>query len=161
MALAPGVYAVGIVAAGRVAGLAAAVQAEHRLVAAEVDDQAHGGDQPGVEVLSPGIGRDVEGAVVAAGRVGAAVQVAGQGIDAGALARRQVGGQFAAVAAPVVAVQLAPLPLLAVAAQAGFQQFRMGYASALAWILFAIILALTLVVFRWSDAWVYYEGSRR
>ena len=45
--------------------------------------------------------------------------------------------------------------------QAGFQQFRMGYASALAWILFAIILALTLAVFRWSDAWVYYEGSRR
>ncbi len=44
--------------------------------------------------------------------------------------------------------------------QAGFQQFRMGYASALAWILFAIILALTLVVFRWSEAWVYYEGSR-
>jgi multiple sugar transport system permease protein len=45
--------------------------------------------------------------------------------------------------------------------QAGFQQFRMGYASALAWILFAIILALTLLVFRWSEAWVYYEGSRR
>jgi multiple sugar transport system permease protein len=45
--------------------------------------------------------------------------------------------------------------------QAGFQQFRMGYASALAWILFAIILTLTLIVFRWSEAWVYYEGSRR
>jgi multiple sugar transport system permease protein len=45
--------------------------------------------------------------------------------------------------------------------QAGFQQFRMGYASALAWILFAVILALTLLVFRWSEAWVYYEGSRR
>jgi len=45
--------------------------------------------------------------------------------------------------------------------QAGFQQFRMGYASALAWILFAIILALTLLVFRSSNAWVYYEGSRK
>jgi multiple sugar transport system permease protein len=45
--------------------------------------------------------------------------------------------------------------------QAGFQQFRMGYASALAWILFAIILVLTLIVFRWSNAWVYYEGSRQ
>lgn len=45
--------------------------------------------------------------------------------------------------------------------QAGFQQFRMGYASALAWILFAIILVLTLLVFRWSEAWVYYEGPRR
>src|SRR5690606_29787003 len=126
MALAPGVYAVGIVAAGRVAGLAAAVQAEHRLVAAEVDDQAHGGNQTGVEVLSPGIVRDVEGAVVAAGRVGAAVQVVGQGIDAGALAGRQVGGQFAAVAAPLVALQLAPLPALAVAAHAAYQQFHGG-----------------------------------
>ncbi|MCS7221848.1 MAG: sugar ABC transporter permease [Anaerolineae bacterium] len=45
--------------------------------------------------------------------------------------------------------------------QAGFQQFRMGYASALAWILFALILALTLLVFRSSEAWVYYEGARR
>jgi multiple sugar transport system permease protein len=44
--------------------------------------------------------------------------------------------------------------------QAGFQQFRMGYASALAWILFAIILVLTLLVFRSSSAWVYYESSR-
>ena len=45
--------------------------------------------------------------------------------------------------------------------QAGFQQFRMGYASALAWILFAIILALALVVFRSSEAWVYYETSKK
>ncbi len=45
--------------------------------------------------------------------------------------------------------------------QAGFQQFRMGYASALAWILFALILTLTLLVFRSSSAWVYYEGSRK
>ncbi|RPJ49665.1 MAG: sugar ABC transporter permease, partial [Chloroflexi bacterium] len=45
--------------------------------------------------------------------------------------------------------------------QAGFQQFRMGYASALAWILFAIILVLTLFVFRSSSAWVYYEGTRK
>jgi multiple sugar transport system permease protein len=45
--------------------------------------------------------------------------------------------------------------------QAGFQQFRMGYASALAWLLFLIILVLTLLVFRSSDAWVYYESARR
>ncbi|MFP4483617.1 MAG: carbohydrate ABC transporter permease [Spirochaetaceae bacterium] len=45
--------------------------------------------------------------------------------------------------------------------QTGFQQFRMGYASALAWILFAIILALTLIVLRSSEAWVYYEGERK
>jgi len=38
-----------------------------------------------------------------------------------------------------------------------FQYLRMGYASALAWILMIMILALTLGVFR-SSGWVYYEG---
>lgn len=42
-----------------------------------------------------------------------------------------------------------------------FQFFRMGYASALAWVLFLYILVLTLVTFRWSAAWVYYEGELR
>lgn len=42
-----------------------------------------------------------------------------------------------------------------------FQHFEMGYASALAWILFAIIMALTLVVLRSGRLWVYYEGERR
>jgi multiple sugar transport system permease protein len=43
--------------------------------------------------------------------------------------------------------------------QNAFQNFRMGYASALAWILFAVILALSLLVLRSSAAWVYYEGQ--
>jgi len=42
-----------------------------------------------------------------------------------------------------------------------FQYFRMGYASALAWILAVIILFFTLLVFRSSTAWVYYEGQLR
>jgi multiple sugar transport system permease protein len=42
-----------------------------------------------------------------------------------------------------------------------FQQFYFGYASAIAWVLFLIILVFTLSVVRSSDAWVYYEGSRR
>ena len=42
-----------------------------------------------------------------------------------------------------------------------FQYFRMGYASALAWILGVIILFFTLLVFRSSSAWVYYEGQLR
>ncbi len=41
-----------------------------------------------------------------------------------------------------------------------FQFFNMGYASALAWVLFVIILVLTLVIVRTSDRWVYYEGER-
>jgi len=40
-----------------------------------------------------------------------------------------------------------------------FQDFEIGYASALAWILFAIIMAFTLLVLRSSRLWVYYEGE--
>lgn len=42
-----------------------------------------------------------------------------------------------------------------------FQWLKMGYASALGWILFFYILVLTLAVFRFSSAWVYYEGELR
>ena len=41
-----------------------------------------------------------------------------------------------------------------------FQFFRMGYAAAMAWVLFLIVLALTLVLFRSGQFWVYYEGKR-
>lgn len=41
-----------------------------------------------------------------------------------------------------------------------FQDFQMGYASALAWVLFLIILALTLLIVRSSQFWVYYEGEQ-
>jgi multiple sugar transport system permease protein len=37
----------------------------------------------------------------------------------------------------------------------------MGYASALAWVLFLIVLLLTLAVFRSSALWVFYEGEVR
>jgi multiple sugar transport system permease protein len=40
-----------------------------------------------------------------------------------------------------------------------FQNFRMGYASVLAWVLFLIVLALTVVQFRVSRSWVYYEAE--
>lgn len=45
--------------------------------------------------------------------------------------------------------------------QAAFQYLKMGYASALAWILFLIILALTLLQLWGSKRWVYYEGGER
>lgn len=41
-----------------------------------------------------------------------------------------------------------------------FVDLKMGYASAMAWILFLITLACTLVVFKTSARWVYYEGER-
>ncbi|MET3545672.1 multiple sugar transport system permease protein [Paenibacillus favisporus] len=40
-----------------------------------------------------------------------------------------------------------------------FQFSRMGSASAIAWVLFVIIMILTYVVFRTSNKWVYYEGD--
>jgi multiple sugar transport system permease protein len=40
-----------------------------------------------------------------------------------------------------------------------FQFFKMGYASVLAWILFAYILVLTLLVYRSSGFWVFYAGE--
>lgn len=42
-----------------------------------------------------------------------------------------------------------------------FQWLKMGYASALAWVLFVYILILTLLVVRSSPAWVHYEGEAR
>jgi multiple sugar transport system permease protein len=42
--------------------------------------------------------------------------------------------------------------------QNAFFYNHMGYASALAWVLFIITLVLTALIFRSSDAWVYYEG---
>jgi multiple sugar transport system permease protein len=41
-----------------------------------------------------------------------------------------------------------------------FQFLNMGYASALAWILFAIILVLTLIVVRSQRFWVFYLGEQ-
>ena len=42
-----------------------------------------------------------------------------------------------------------------------FSYFKMGYAAALAWILFLIILALTVVIFWSSNRWVYYEAGEK
>jgi multiple sugar transport system permease protein len=42
--------------------------------------------------------------------------------------------------------------------QTAFQQFKMGYASAQAWVLFAIVLVATAVLFR-TSGWVYYRSE--
>ena len=41
----------------------------------------------------------------------------------------------------------------------GFQDFQFGYASALAWALFLIIMVFTILVVRTSESWVHYEGE--
>jgi len=40
-----------------------------------------------------------------------------------------------------------------------FRYFKMGYASALAWVLFIVIMAVTLLTFRVSSRRVYYAGG--
>ena len=40
-----------------------------------------------------------------------------------------------------------------------FTHYKMGYASALSWVIFLLITFMALLVFRSSDAWVYYEDG--
>ncbi|MCC7263149.1 MAG: extracellular solute-binding protein [Candidatus Latescibacteria bacterium] len=40
-----------------------------------------------------------------------------------------------------------------------FSYFQLGYASAMSWVLFFLILALTLLQLRLASRWVYYEGE--
>jgi len=58
---------------------------------------------------------------------------------------------------PLKSTYLLPLYIYDMA----FKKFDMGYASAIAWVLFIIIMALTLVAFWSSKKWVYYAGDKR
>ena len=44
--------------------------------------------------------------------------------------------------------------------QQAFQFQKMGMASAMGWIMLLLVLALTLLIFRSSGAWVFYQGAR-
>jgi oligogalacturonide transport system permease protein len=44
--------------------------------------------------------------------------------------------------------------------QNAFVSFDMGYASALAWVFFVILFALTYIQFHFSGRWVFYAGER-
>jgi multiple sugar transport system permease protein len=41
-----------------------------------------------------------------------------------------------------------------------FEFLKMGYASALAWVMFLIVLALTLIVFRSAPMWVHHQETQ-
>jgi multiple sugar transport system permease protein len=45
--------------------------------------------------------------------------------------------------------------------QNAFVSFDMGYASALSWLFFVILSALTLLQFKLSGQWVFYQGERQ
>ncbi|MFC9710924.1 carbohydrate ABC transporter permease [Paenibacillus sp. NPDC056933] len=42
-----------------------------------------------------------------------------------------------------------------------FKYFKMGYSAANAWFMFLIVLTLTFLVFKSSEAWVFYEGEMK
>ncbi len=44
--------------------------------------------------------------------------------------------------------------------QTAFSFLKMGYASAMAWLLFLIVFLLTIIVFKTSAKWVFYGGER-
>ena len=58
---------------------------------------------------------------------------------------------------PLKSTYLLPLYIY----EEAFKKFNMGYASAIAWVLFVIIMVLTLVAFWSSKKWVYYAGDKR
>ncbi len=41
--------------------------------------------------------------------------------------------------------------------EAGFRNFKMGYASAASWILFVIVAVATILYFRTQNRWVHYQ----
>ncbi|MEJ1178488.1 carbohydrate ABC transporter permease [Arthrobacter sp. R4] len=43
----------------------------------------------------------------------------------------------------------------------GFSDFRMGYASAMAWLLLIVVGIITLIIFRTSKSWVHYSGDAK
>ena len=98
MPLQPRINAVEVIRTRRVTRLAGAVLAHQRFGLAEIDDEAHGRCQRGVEVLAPGERRRVQSGVIAAGREWTAYGLAT--------------GVF-----PFIAVQFAPLPGFVIAAQ--------------------------------------------
>lgn len=58
---------------------------------------------------------------------------------------------------PLKSTYLLPLYIY----ESAFKRFDMGYASAIAWVLFAIIMVLTVIAFWSSRHWVYYAGDKR
>jgi multiple sugar transport system permease protein len=45
--------------------------------------------------------------------------------------------------------------------QNAFQFLKMGYASAMAWILFAVTMIITVTLFRLQRRFIFYRGEQR
>jgi multiple sugar transport system permease protein len=71
------------------------------------------------------------------------------------VASTTLGGQRSSLGAPQNSLLFYSIYLF----QQGFSYFRMGYASALAWVLFIITMICTLVLIKTSNRWVHYQGG--
>ncbi len=71
------------------------------------------------------------------------------------VASTTLGGQRASLGAPQDSLLFYSIYLY----QQGFNYFRMGYASAMAWVLFIITMVCTLVLIKSSNRWVHYQGG--
>jgi len=71
-------------------------------------------------------------------------------------------GSFQSFASALIATQGGPanstLFVLLYLYYQGFRFFHMGYASAIAWVLFLIVMAFTVLQFALARRWVHYEG---
>jgi multiple sugar transport system permease protein len=74
-------------------------------------------------------------------------------------------GSFQVFTASFIMTQGGPnnatLTLVLYLYRSGFEYFKFGYASALAWVLFLVIMIFTLMIIKSSAIWVYYEGELR
>jgi len=71
------------------------------------------------------------------------------------VASTTLGGQRSALGAPQNSLLFYAIYLY----QQGFYYFRMGYASALAWVLFVVTMACTITLLKTSKRWVHYQGG--
>ena len=71
------------------------------------------------------------------------------------VASTTLGGQRSSLGAPQDSLLFYSIYLY----QQGFSYFRMGYASAMAWVLFIITMICTLVFIKTSNRWVHYQGG--
>jgi len=71
------------------------------------------------------------------------------------VASTTLGGQRSSLGAPQNSLLFYSIYLF----QQGFSYFRMGYASAMAWVLFIITMICTLVLIKTSNRWVHYQGG--
>ncbi|MGZ5290307.1 MAG: carbohydrate ABC transporter permease, partial [Actinomycetota bacterium] len=71
------------------------------------------------------------------------------------VASTTLGGQRSSLGAPQNSLLFYAIYLY----QQGFNYFRMGYASALAWVLFVVTMACTIALIKTSKRWVHYQGG--